>query len=94
MQRRQLLRYGFLFLSFLCCFFAKQSLFAIASMVGRPLCMDNATMQLTRPSVARINVEVNLLHKLPSRIWIGTCTGKGGFWQSVEYEAVQFPFPF
>ncbi|KAM7504440.1 hypothetical protein LguiB_003344 [Lonicera macranthoides] len=38
-------------------FFAKQSLFAIASMVGRPLCMDNAIAQLTRPSVARISVE-------------------------------------
>lgn len=67
-------------------FFAQNSLFSIARTVGAPLKMDAATKFLTRPSVARICIEMDLLRSFPSRVWIGT--GSGGFWQPVEYESV------
>ncbi|KAM7485012.1 hypothetical protein LguiA_001021 [Lonicera macranthoides] len=67
-------------------FLAKQSLFSISGLIGLPLKTDAATASLTRPSVARICVEMNLLQKFPSRVWIGT--GFRGFWQPLEYEHV------
>ena len=48
--------------------FDKQCLFQIVSCLGRPLFIDSATANLTRPSVARVCVEVDLLKELPSRI--------------------------
>ncbi|XP_077245281.1 uncharacterized protein LOC143885150 [Tasmannia lanceolata] len=64
-------------------FFQEDLLFAIASLVGRALSIDDPTRNLTRTNVARICVEVNLLMKLPRRVWIGV--GKGGFWQDIRY---------
>ncbi|XP_077245294.1 uncharacterized protein LOC143885154 [Tasmannia lanceolata] len=64
-------------------FFQEDLLFAIASLVGKALSIDNPTRNLTQTNVARICVEVNLLMKLPRRVWIGV--GKGGFWQDIRY---------
>ncbi|XP_077245297.1 uncharacterized protein LOC143885156 isoform X2 [Tasmannia lanceolata] len=64
-------------------FFQEDLLFAIASLVGKALSIDSPTRNLTRTNVARICVEVNLLMKLPRRVWIGV--GKGGFWQDIRY---------
>ncbi|KAM7488095.1 hypothetical protein LguiB_025579 [Lonicera macranthoides] len=63
-------------------FLAKQSLFSISGLIGLPLKTDAATASITRPSVARICVEMNLLQKFPSRVWIGT--GFRGFWQPLS----------
>ncbi|KAG5601145.1 hypothetical protein H5410_032515 [Solanum commersonii] len=51
-------------------FFAKEAIFSIASAVGKPLTVDMATKNQTRPSCARIKIEVDLTAKLPQRIQI------------------------
>ncbi|XP_027166481.1 uncharacterized protein LOC113766495 [Coffea eugenioides] len=50
--------------------FDKQCLFQIVSCLGRPLFIDAATAALSRPSVARVCVEIDLLKELPHRVWI------------------------
>lgn len=64
--------------------FQKNPLLSVASLIGRPLKIDAATQNLSRPSVARICVEVDLLKDLPKRLWIGQ--GDPGFWQQITYE--------
>lgn len=58
-------------------FFHPKALFFLASLFGSPLWLDSATLSLKRPSVARIQVETDLLKKLPSRVWIGTGDNQG-----------------
>lgn len=67
-------------------FFSKESLFSIGSTLGKPMRRDAATANLTRPSVARVCMEMDLLKKFPHRIWL-EC-GVNGFWQPVTYEKV------
>nr|XP_027083516.1 uncharacterized protein LOC113705806 [Coffea arabica] len=67
-------------------FFDKHSLFSIASVVGRPLYVDAATSSVSRPSVARVCVEVDLLHPLPQRVWVGMSGEADGFWQQIVAE--------
>ncbi|KAG5630589.1 hypothetical protein H5410_002306 [Solanum commersonii] len=50
--------------------FDKEYLFSLANAVGKPLVIDKATNNQTRPSCARIKVEVDLLKYLPKRIQI------------------------
>lgn len=59
--------------------FNKGSMFSIANLIGKPMKIDEPAANLSRPSVARICVEMDLLKELPSRIWIGIGVGKG-FW--------------
>lgn len=66
-------------------YFKKSSFFLIATAIGKPLKIDDPTMALSRPSVARVCVELDLLKPLPSRVWIGTKSRKG-YWQTVNYE--------
>ena len=65
-------------------FFEKQFLLKLGNLLGRPLKVDEATASLKRPSVARILLEVDVLHSPKSRIWIGD--DQWGFWQKIEYE--------
>ena len=67
-------------------FFAKSSLFSIRSTLGVPMKMDTVTAELTRPSVARMCIDMDLLKKFLGRIWIGS--GETGYWQKVTYERV------
>ncbi|KAL0924110.1 hypothetical protein M5K25_004918 [Dendrobium thyrsiflorum] len=53
-------------------FFNNQVLFALASFFGRPLQTDQATSNLSRPSVARVLVELDVSKKFPKKIWIGS----------------------
>ncbi|XP_019241529.1 PREDICTED: uncharacterized protein LOC109221506, partial [Nicotiana attenuata] len=60
-------------------FFAKKSLMSIASAVGKPLAVDKATQDRTRPSTARVKVLLDLLDKQPKRVRINivdTSSGK------------------
>ena len=66
-------------------FFNKQVIFQIASMVGNPLLVDAATLAVSRPSVARVCVEMDLLRSTPSRVWIGN-GNHAGFWQELVVE--------
>ncbi|XP_049410642.1 uncharacterized protein LOC125873836 [Solanum stenotomum] len=52
-------------------FFGKKVVFSLAAVVGKPLQMDMATKNQTRPSRARVKVEVHLLREFPKRIKIG-----------------------
>ncbi|KAL0449147.1 UNVERIFIED_CONTAM: hypothetical protein Slati_1471100 [Sesamum latifolium] len=64
--------------------FPKKALFGIASLVGSPLKLDEATADGFRPSVARVCVEIDLMKPRSASIWIGT-EGKY-FSQQVLYE--------
>lgn len=57
-----------LFPSLLPTFFVKGCLFSLASAVGKPLKLDMATINKTRPSCARVKVLVDLLEELPKKV--------------------------
>ncbi|XP_060183937.1 uncharacterized protein LOC132613748 [Lycium barbarum] len=61
----------------------------IVAPLGTPLMMDLATENRTRPSMAKVRVEINLTKPKMNSIWIGTedksCPRKG-FTQKSEYE--------
>ncbi|XP_070040107.1 uncharacterized protein [Nicotiana tomentosiformis] len=48
-------------------FFVKECLFSLASAVGKPMHLDMATRNKTRPSCARVKVLVDLLADLPKK---------------------------
>ncbi|WMV47458.1 hypothetical protein MTR67_040843 [Solanum verrucosum] len=62
----------------------------MASAVGQPLEVDRATYDKTRPSTARVKVEVNLLRILPKRIRVqfnDLVTGEiTNVWQKIRLE--------
>ncbi|KAH0773825.1 hypothetical protein KY290_010962 [Solanum tuberosum] len=62
--------------------FAKQSLLSIASTVGKPIAIDKATQDKSRPSTARVKVELDLLANFPHRMRIQYVDQKIG--KSVE----------
>lgn len=65
--------------------FKKHGSFSIGSFLGKPLILDATPADLTRPSVARIWVEIDLLNFLPHRSWLD-CELIDGFWQDVIFE--------
>ncbi|CAH9072374.1 unnamed protein product [Cuscuta epithymum] len=62
----------------------KRALFDIAGLLGNPLKIDAATANLSRPSVARVCVEIDVTKDMPSKVWINC--GSLGFMQPVIYE--------
>ncbi|KAH0749168.1 hypothetical protein KY290_028400 [Solanum tuberosum] len=48
--------------------FAKKSLLSIASAVGKPVALEKATQERTRPSTARVNVILDQLDKHPKKL--------------------------
>ncbi|KAH0639783.1 hypothetical protein KY285_036369 [Solanum tuberosum] len=52
-------------------FFVKEAVFSLATAVGKPLQVDLATKNQTRPSCAKVKVEVDLLREFPKRINVG-----------------------
>ena len=50
--------------------FHKECLFSIVACLGHPLCVDAATARGSRPNVARVCVEVDLMKSLSGRVWI------------------------
>src|SRR5436190_17626985 len=65
--------------------FNKSGIFSIGSILGKPLTLDAATADLSRPNVARVCVEIDLLKKLTHRVRLD-CEDAEGFWQDVIYE--------
>lgn len=49
------------FPDFLPTFFSKESLFSLASVVGKPLYLDGATINKSRPSCTIVKVQIGLL---------------------------------
>lgn len=59
-------------------------LHAISNVIGHTLKVKSSTTNLTRPSVVRVYVEVNLLNPLLQRIWLRT--KYDFFFQSITYD--------
>ncbi|KAH0754526.1 hypothetical protein KY290_024796 [Solanum tuberosum] len=49
-------------------YFVKEALFSLAPVVGKPLQLDMATINKTRPSCARVKVQVDLLSEFPKHV--------------------------
>ncbi|VFQ84581.1 unnamed protein product [Cuscuta campestris] len=64
--------------------FEPNALFSIGNLIGTPLKMDNATLMLSRPSVAHLCIELDLTKELPRAVWIHL--GSLSFLQPVNYE--------
>ncbi|XP_060186928.1 uncharacterized protein LOC132616506 [Lycium barbarum] len=58
--------------------FAEKSLLSIASAVGKPIAIDKATQEKSRPSTARLKVELDLLDKHPNHIRVQYIDEKSG----------------
>ncbi|KAI0516335.1 hypothetical protein KFK09_009007 [Dendrobium nobile] len=67
-------------------FFNPTVLHALGSIFGRPLQTDQATASRTRPSVARILVEVDITKKHAKEVWVGSKAL--GYLQKVEFEKI------
>ncbi|KAK4738908.1 hypothetical protein R3W88_002605 [Solanum pinnatisectum] len=71
-------------------FFIQESLFTLAKAVGKPLHMDMATKNKSRPSCAKIKVEVYLLRDFPKRINVGVKKAISGEiiskWINIKYD--------
>ncbi|KAK4371635.1 hypothetical protein RND71_007019 [Anisodus tanguticus] len=57
-------------------FYVPSILFSIASAVGKPIAIDAATLNKTRPSCARVKVEADLLQEHPQRYNIQIMNGE------------------
>lgn len=70
--------------------FAKRSILSIASAVGKPLAIDKATQDRSRPSAARVKVILNLLDKHPEKITLQFIDSASGitseFHQQIVYD--------
>ncbi|XP_059295378.1 uncharacterized protein LOC132048698 [Lycium ferocissimum] len=63
----------------------------IVQSIGTPLELDSATKGRTRPSMAKIRVEIDLLKPLPDAIYVGLIhenSPQTGFMQKIEYEGI------
>ncbi|KAH0666514.1 hypothetical protein KY285_027720 [Solanum tuberosum] len=72
-------------------FFGKETIFSMAAAVGRSLQVDLATQNKTRPSCARVKVEVGLLGEFPKRINIEMRKKTWeimGKWVTINYDYV------
>lgn len=66
--------------------FNKKFLFSLAHMIGTPLTFELTTAERTRPSCAKVCVQIDLLKKLPFRIGLECGDSILGCWQSIEYD--------
>jgi len=71
-------------------FFVQESLFTMAKAVGKPLHVDMATKNKSRPSCAKIKVKVDLLRDFPKRINVGVKKDSSGEiiskWINIKYD--------
>ncbi|KAH0689957.1 hypothetical protein KY289_017315 [Solanum tuberosum] len=72
-------------------FFCEEAIFSLAAAVRKPMQVDVATKNKTRPSCARVKVEVDLLGEFPKRIKIGIKQENGAVlekWTPIKYDYV------
>lgn len=71
-------------------FIAKESIFSIALVIGKPLTKNMATKNQTRPSCAMVKLDVDLVVKLPQRVRINEeddVTGEvKSKWIQIQYD--------
>lgn len=73
-------------------FFSKNVLFSLALMVGKLLKLDEATTLLSRPSVAHVCFEIDVVKELVSHVLIGR--PEGGYYQYIYLERTTVTFFF
>ncbi|XP_020678725.1 uncharacterized protein LOC110096915 [Dendrobium catenatum] len=66
--------------------FSSRILFGLGSVFGRPIQTDNATAVGSRPSIARILVELDISKNYPDSVWLGP--EKLGYVQKVVLEGM------
>lgn len=72
-------------------FFGEEALFSLASAVGILLQVDTTSKNQTRPSCARVKVEVDLVEDFPKRIKVGIKKGDEEVlekWIRIKYDYV------
>nr|GMC47445.1 TMV resistance protein N-like [Ipomoea batatas] len=65
----------------------------ICAPFGRAIALDSTTSRRSRPNMARVRLEINVLQPFVEKIWIEFENGNGkldGFWQSIVRERVPF----
>lgn len=55
-------------------------------MIGTPLIIDMATVDLFRPSLAKVCVQIDLLKRFAFTNWFECGDSILGFWQNIGYE--------
>nr|GMD12985.1 calcium-dependent protein kinase 1-like [Ipomoea batatas] len=68
-----------------------ESISRICALIGREIALDSATSGKSRPSVARVRLEIDVLKQEMDRIWVEFVTDNGnfsGFWQPIVRERV------
>lgn len=65
--------------------FKKGSLFFIASLVGKPLKLDEPIANLSWPSITPVCIDIDLIKEQPHRVWTITGYNKS-FLQKISYE--------
>ncbi|VFQ85178.1 unnamed protein product [Cuscuta campestris] len=75
-------------------FFDITTLTLVCKPLGKVLGVDQATLNKSRPHVARVRVELDLMQPLIQKVFIGTSMTPRredeGFYQSIEYERISF----
>ncbi|XP_020702616.1 uncharacterized protein LOC110114173 [Dendrobium catenatum] len=66
--------------------FSPQIMFGLGSILGRPIQTDNATAVGSRPSVARLLVELDISKSHPDSVWLGP--ENLGYVQKIVYEGL------
>ncbi|KAK8915964.1 hypothetical protein KSP39_PZI023309 [Platanthera zijinensis] len=69
-------------------FYNQHTLLSIGRIFGKPLKLDDATLRMTRPSKARILVELDITAKHSDKIWLGSL--RCGYAQTVVLENVPY----
>ncbi|KAJ6849335.1 uncharacterized protein M6B38_270100 [Iris pallida] len=67
--------------------FAREAIFAIAQGIGQPLLIDRATAQRSRPSKARVLIELDSSKPLPPKVRLILPHGNSA-WQQIKYERI------
>ncbi|KAI0494656.1 hypothetical protein KFK09_024798 [Dendrobium nobile] len=67
-------------------FFSPRILFGLGSLFGRPLKSDLATASGSRPSMARILVELDVTKKHAEKVWVGSV--ESGYVQTVIFDEI------
>lgn len=57
-------------------------------MILSPLTINMPTAELSRPSVAKVSIQLDLLKKLLTWVWLECGDSLLGFWQTIEYDKV------